>query len=216
MDPAAAGAFRLAAARNDVRTMEVLKHAPHFDVDASENGFTPLMAAVAMGHEEATLWLLQNGASLTSLKQDGWRDSVLHYAAAKGNMAIIKMLLAFGADPFAVNSNGKSPADVAKANSHIRAASYIVSVVGGMTAPPVKADMMVPVSLTGCQTELLVTCNSASTAHHHLHRGLLEDDTGRPSPRFAPTDLEAAVAAPASIKVPMSKKQVGHGWAWQA
>jgi hypothetical protein len=84
MDSIAAGALRLAAARGDMRTLELLERVEHFEVDAALLGFTPLMAAASQGRAQAAAWLLQRGASVRALKQDGWRDSVLHYAAARG------------------------------------------------------------------------------------------------------------------------------------
>jgi hypothetical protein len=128
MEATAAGALRLAAARGDLPTMELLTHHPTFQVDAHVSGFTPLMAAAVQGQEQAVLWLLHHGASVSASKQDGWGDTVLHYAAAKGNAAVAKMLLAFRADAAATNANGKSPAEVAGAGGHAELARYLEKV----------------------------------------------------------------------------------------
>lgn len=48
---AAAGALRLAAARGDLRSLELLSHCPHFDVDADVDGFTALLAAAVQGKD---------------------------------------------------------------------------------------------------------------------------------------------------------------------
>lgn len=55
---------------------------------------------------EAASWLCAQGASVQAQKQDGWRDTALHYTAAKNHMEIAKLLLAFGAAPEALNFAG--------------------------------------------------------------------------------------------------------------
>jgi hypothetical protein len=142
MTTLAAGALRLAAARNDVYTMRVLSRLPSFDVDASMAGFTPLMAAVVNGHEAAVAWLLHKGASVASLKDDGWVDSVLHYAAAAGSLKVVQALLAFGANARAVNALGRTPADAAADAGHLLVANYLLAVATGRAAAPAKVDFM--------------------------------------------------------------------------
>ncbi len=83
--------MRLAAARDDVDTLDLLAHVPDFDVDASHDGFTPLLAAAVEGHARAAAWLLRRGARLEALKADGWGDTALHYAAARGSLEIVKV-----------------------------------------------------------------------------------------------------------------------------
>jgi hypothetical protein len=141
MERLAAGALRLAATRGDVRTMDALARAPAFNVDADMAGFTALMAATTMGQEAAVLWLLQHGASLTTLKDDGWRDSVLHYAAAKGHMGIVQALLAYGAPPNVRNAANKLPADVAHDNGHVEVQEYLLLVAVGNTPIPTREEV---------------------------------------------------------------------------
>jgi hypothetical protein len=85
MDTVAAGMLRLAAARDDVKTLDLLAHVPDFDVNASRDGFTPLLAAAVEGNAKAAAWLLRRGARVDALKSDGWGDTALHYAAAHGS-----------------------------------------------------------------------------------------------------------------------------------
>lgn len=87
-------------------------------VDAHLNGFTALLAACVQGHAAAALWLLQRGAHVAARKQDGWHDSALHYAAARGSVDTCKALLAYGADASVVNYAGKSAAAVAAKSRH--------------------------------------------------------------------------------------------------
>lgn len=55
---------------------------------------------------DAAIWLVTHGASTNLQKQDGWQDTVLHYAASKGHIDMVDTLLAFGSDPAAKNCAG--------------------------------------------------------------------------------------------------------------
>lgn len=53
--------------------------------------------------------LLEGGADPNSVDED--RDTPLHYACSSGNVDIITMLLAKGADPTAADGLGRTPAE---------------------------------------------------------------------------------------------------------
>ncbi|KAK9789033.1 hypothetical protein WJX73_010731 [Symbiochloris irregularis] len=53
MSQSAAGAFRLAAARNDIGLLELISRGPGFDVNCSVLGFSALHAAAVQGHGDA-------------------------------------------------------------------------------------------------------------------------------------------------------------------
>lgn len=53
--------------------------------------------------------LLEGGADPNSVDED--RDTPLHYACSSGNVEIITMLLAKGADPTAADGLGRTPAE---------------------------------------------------------------------------------------------------------
>ena len=56
---------------------------------------------------DAVVWLLHRGADLTVMKEDGWRDTALHYAAGSGSLDCVQaLLLAWGADATAANALG--------------------------------------------------------------------------------------------------------------
>ena len=55
---------------------------------------------------DAVVWLLHRGADLTVMKEDGWRDTALHYAAGSGSLDCVQALLAWGADATAANALG--------------------------------------------------------------------------------------------------------------
>ncbi len=132
----AAGMLRAAAARGDIRKMQLLSHMPQFDVNAEQGGFTALMAAAVEGQAAALAWLLQHGASLAAHKQDGWRDSALHYAASMGHLEAVKVLLAYGADATAVNYADQTPAQLATRAKRGIAAEFFADIDRGLQPWP--------------------------------------------------------------------------------
>ncbi len=64
------------------------------------------MTTLLPNNTDAVAWLLAHGANLHLHKEDSWRDTVLHYAAAAGSLDCCKILLAFGSDPRAKNFAG--------------------------------------------------------------------------------------------------------------
>lgn len=136
MDSVLAGQLRLAAARGRVEDLELLSTLPGFAVDADLLGFTPLHAAAVQGHAAATLWLLQHGADITKCKEDGWKDTILHYAAGSGSLGCAQVLVAHGADPSQANALGNLPADIATRASHGKLARYLRGVADGSISRP--------------------------------------------------------------------------------
>ncbi len=57
---------------------------------------------------------------------DSYGNSALHYACAYGNSVnIVKAVLKSGADIYATNKNGETPADLAKENGNIEVYNFI-------------------------------------------------------------------------------------------
>lgn len=71
----------------------------------------PLHSAVAGNHPRTVQVLLDHGADPNAVQAAGWR--ALHSAAQHGNVAIVRSLLAAGADPTLRTDDGRLPADVA-------------------------------------------------------------------------------------------------------
>lgn len=66
--------------------------------ETARDGFTPLQLACYFGRETTALWLLEHGADVEAVAQNDQRIRPIHAAAANGNLAILRALLAHGAD----------------------------------------------------------------------------------------------------------------------
>jgi hypothetical protein len=76
-------------------------------------GRTPVMLAAAAGLERNLAELVTAGAAIGL--QDNRGATALHLAAAAGREAVVRMLLLLGADPRALNADGKRPQEVVSA-----------------------------------------------------------------------------------------------------
>lgn len=81
------------------------------DPDGGAEYESPLLAAVEAEKEDACKALIEGGADVN--KHGYGDDAPLHIASARGNLAIIKMLLAAGADTQMINFEELRPVDVA-------------------------------------------------------------------------------------------------------
>jgi ankyrin repeat protein len=77
---------------------------------------TPLHAAVAGGHLETSLLLIERGAAVNVADAGG--DTPLHIAAEAGSVPVAEALLARGADPHAVDREDQTPLSRAAARRH--------------------------------------------------------------------------------------------------
>lgn len=102
-----------AAAEGDLAALEAHK-AAGTDLDGLQLdvGITPLLIAVIASEQEATEWLLANGADANTSMRDG--GNALHGAAFVGNGPAAALLLELGVDVGALNNNGNSVWDILK------------------------------------------------------------------------------------------------------
>jgi ankyrin repeat protein len=77
---------------------------------------TALHAAVAGGHVDVSLLLLERGADVHAVDAGG--HTPLHIAAEAGSLPVVRALLARGADPHAVDAEDKTPLSRAAARNH--------------------------------------------------------------------------------------------------
>jgi uncharacterized protein len=77
---------------------------------------TALHAALAGGHTDVALLLLERGAPVEA--RDAGDHTPLHIAAESGMVSLVKTLLERGADPLAVDAEDKTPLSRAAARNH--------------------------------------------------------------------------------------------------
>ena len=90
---------------------------------------TPLMWAIKRDFRELTEYLLEHGANVHA-KDAELRFTAMHYAAETGNVAILKRLLAAGADKNAVDRIKQTPIDVAASEGNPPAFRLLLSQYG--------------------------------------------------------------------------------------
>ena len=91
---------------------------------------TPLHSAVADGGNTAIAkMLIAAGAEVNVAQRHGWTP--LHGAAATGDVEVVRLLLARGADPHAKHDGGATALDLARENDHSEAAALLHDAVLG-------------------------------------------------------------------------------------
>ena len=91
------------------RVKEILDKDPARIREARPSGHRPLSAAVEFGHEQIARILLDRGADPTWPELSAEKGGSLHRAARDGNLPLVELLLAHGADPNAhVDSAGNA------------------------------------------------------------------------------------------------------------
>jgi ankyrin repeat protein len=82
------------------------------------------MRAVSGGDADTVRVLLAKGKpDLEAAEESG--ATALHIAAGDGQVELVRLLLAAGADPAARNAEGRTPADVAAKANHADAAALL-------------------------------------------------------------------------------------------
>jgi ankyrin repeat protein len=92
-------------------------------VATNGTGYNALTGAVAGGHQQIAIWLLENGADANYRYGAGY--SPLLTAVANGHLEIVKDLLVHGADLHAKTNDGKSALAIAEERKHPEVAAYL-------------------------------------------------------------------------------------------
>jgi len=82
-----------------------------------------LVEAVKSGSIEAVKELIESGAEVNHQDKQGWTP--LNWAAGKGNLQLIELLLQHGADPLAVGRDLRTPQLIALAAGHAEAVKLL-------------------------------------------------------------------------------------------
>ncbi len=96
------------------------------DIEQGDSkGCTPLMIASSRGHSQAVRILLNKGANVSAVADDG--GTPLHFSAQDGHLAITKMLVKAGADlEAAISDQGATPLHVAANRGHSEVMSVLI------------------------------------------------------------------------------------------
>eukprot|EP01045_Picozoa_sp_COSAG04_P035562 COSAG04_NODE_8263_length_999_cov_2.725556_1_plen_180_part_01 len=105
-------ALASAAARGDLKVLEIL-HGVGANLEARmDNGFTALIQAANNGQPDCAEALLRWGADVDAADKEG--DTALHRAAENGQLECARLLVRAGADRAKRNEKGKSALEVAQ------------------------------------------------------------------------------------------------------
>jgi ankyrin repeat protein len=111
----------------------------------ARDGFTPLQLACYFGHEEVARSLVDHGADVNAVAANDQRIQPLHAAAARGGAALVRLLLAHGADPNGRQQGEHVPLHAAAANGD--AAMVAALLQHGADATAQNADGATPLDL---------------------------------------------------------------------
>lgn len=104
----------------DVAEYLIKAGAPVNSTSRNELGATPILSAVAAGHEKIVDLLLTHGADPNTREQGGYTP--LHAAAQNGDEDMVRTLLLGGADLSLKSDDGKLALDIAQEKGHTEAA----------------------------------------------------------------------------------------------
>ena len=85
-------------------------HLPNIESKTGD-GDTPLMVAALCGKLHAVKWFLEKGATVTSVKSNGW--NILHFAAKGSDPDTIDLILTHLPDIESKTADGKTPLIIA-------------------------------------------------------------------------------------------------------
>jgi ankyrin repeat protein len=107
--PAAVDRLCQAAVRNDVPTIKALiTDQPNVVNERNRGGFSPLHLAAQGGQYEAAETLVEYNANI-HLGQARFEGAPLQYAASRGHVWIVRLLLRRGAEVDSRDTNGRTP-----------------------------------------------------------------------------------------------------------
>ncbi|CAL2040604.1 unnamed protein product [Caenorhabditis brenneri] len=77
---------------------QLLKINPNTMIMKNQSGWTPLLYAAYLGHNNVAAFLLDNGAKVDDSRNERWQTPLM-MASACGNLSVVRLLLERGANP---------------------------------------------------------------------------------------------------------------------
>lgn len=100
-------------------------------VDGDIGEITPLMAASACGHCTTMQLLLRNGGANPNHQTPRFRQTALHIASVRGQLAAVNVLLQANADARLAGSDGMTPLINAAHSGHTAVVRRLITALGG-------------------------------------------------------------------------------------
>ncbi|MFW6182690.1 MAG: ankyrin repeat domain-containing protein, partial [Chloroflexota bacterium] len=100
----------------------------------SRDGFTPLQLACFFGRDSLALWLMEQGAAIDAVSQNGQRIQPIHAAAARGSVTLVRALLERGADANARQQHEFTPLHAAAQSGNVALAEMLLEQGADATA----------------------------------------------------------------------------------
>lgn len=107
------------------------------DVHAlTRDGYSPLAMAVARGHAELALTLIELHAGAVTDKVGPTKNTLLHLACESGNVLMLEVLLSSAdVDPDPQNGEGVTPLQVAAGHGHLEAVKFLIDKGANVNRP---------------------------------------------------------------------------------
>jgi ankyrin repeat protein len=129
-------ALHLAAAHNNIESMQYLVGAKADVNSVNANGATPIHFATQYMREESIRWLVNHGASLNRIGEcaNGLKGTPLHMAVMKSDVKGIQLLKDLGANLDAVDNNLNTPLHIAVKNRDLACTKLLVKLGANVEA----------------------------------------------------------------------------------
>lgn len=116
--------------RKETVPLNLLPNGTKVEIPRSSNDYaaTALFNAILKSRTNMVASMLKNNLDVNLRNSDG--VTPLMAAASTGNLEIVKMLLANGADPTIVNNMGENAIDIAQRSQHAEAAQLLRAAAG--------------------------------------------------------------------------------------
>ncbi|XP_016068204.1 PREDICTED: ankyrin repeat domain-containing protein 66 [Miniopterus natalensis] len=177
---------------------------------AKMSDMTKLHQAVAVGDYNLVKKILKKGLCDPNYKDVDWNDRTpLHWAAIKGHMEVMKLLIQYGASPCLVTDVGWTPAHFAAESGHLNVLKMLHALHAAIDAPDFFGDTPKRIAQIYGQKACVAFLERAEPEcrdHRHTTRqtGLLLDQR---DPDWDAKKREMELSLPSSNQIADKKKQ---------